>query len=773
MFVSMQENWTISVKSKEAIPNSRFIITGAVSGNGTYSGGVGFSVNVAGDHWSISIQNDQTGSFRASYTRIKFPTLTGGNYVFDIESNSDNVDVDPIFDDLILTCSTPATIEDNIIYGHVKSYSGLCIYNPCYPSHLVIDTPAALATALKNPAIKGALKTLYPDRVIPPVMVNPNPPDSPQFTPMMINVLNPQQIPVKSGSIFRKKTPQSDVPKKASESAQTSSESAIRIDSLSFEKNVALSSTAMDMGNKYTYDKVALASILDEQRLYFCSTEDVIFETLNFQEYDRTASELAGGPYTGKGNRLNLGYAMTDMNGNYIFRFKQTLPELVNEVLIDVPAGGDALVESHPDVIVRINDPSSGSVLFESAPYFNIPNIKRINLCFPESVLNNTQVCTTKGAHLIEGIGKVAIGGPQNTTFLPKARTTALNMNILGEDGKITAHDNAGPGPVIDCGCWVDWLDLRGCINDVNVAWYTIRYTKTPDVSDSWAFVTQEYHHLRFSNPNSNSPGTKVGPFLATLKVPVVSGPPVIKSEVIAFKNIQKEILSLGGGDWYYANIDILAQLQSSIYEAGSPGTVYFRVDAYDSSGNPLNSDMISLYIDNSDVVRALPDAYFDTTVSDQCVLFSLTDDEINAPLPLTVWFKANHLNGFLSHYNLYMGKGKYNCEFPTSDDPLGLAHGVYNPSADPKCIGYIGTANNAAGSLGLVNVKLTPIPGAAVTIGGVTCGPYSGKWLETGQDFCTFAVNLTWQKRCTNGYDLYTGVGPIQFIFGLKRKGT
>ncbi len=748
MYITMQGSWSVKVKSKSAAFNQRFIISGATTGNGTYEGKVSTPiVNVTGSHWSIAIQHDPGSGYRASDARIKFPTITGGNYVFDIESNDTGGDQD--FNDLILTCSTLAMSDDFIIYGHVKSYHGSCVYNPCYPRYLVIDTYEALHNALKNPIVKEALTQLYPERVLPPVIVDPNPPDPAPFVPMMINMMDLQQIPAKTASIYRKQSGQTEGSKKASKNADASAGSAIKMDALSFEKNVAIDSSLQMEGTRYSYDRLAIASLADKLYL-FCQTENVPFETLHFQEYDRTASELAGAPYTGGGNRLNLGYAVTDMNGNYIFRFTQSNYELINEVLHDVAIGENAYVQANPDIIVKIQDPSTSAVLFESAPHFNVPNLKRIDLCFPKSVLNNTQVCLTEGANLIEYVGDVVIGGTQNTTNIPKARSTALNT--LRANGKITAHDTTGP--IIDCGCWVGRLDLRGCMNNKNAAWYTIRYGKT---AGTWQFVTQEYHHQRVSNTNTNSPGTKVGPFQTDLKVDGGS-----KIQVPAYQNIQAQNL-FGGGDWFPANIDILNQLSSSIYEAGSAGTVHFRVDAFDKNGNPITSDMISLYIDNSDVDRKLQDAYFDTSVSTDCVLFTLTNDEISGgttanptPLPLKVFFKANHLNGFLDYYLVAMGKGKYNTLFPTTDDPAGRAHGTYKPSLDPGCIGYIGSANEAGMNTGIVEVDFTPTS--------------PNGWLANSEDFCTFAVNLYWRKRCTDGYSLCPGYGPTQFIFGVKR---
>jgi hypothetical protein len=76
MFISMQGNWTINVKSKDAAFPQRFIVIGAATGNGTYNGVVGApAVTVTGNQWLLAIQNNPGSGFRQSDTRIKFPAI--------------------------------------------------------------------------------------------------------------------------------------------------------------------------------------------------------------------------------------------------------------------------------------------------------------------------------------------------------------------------------------------------------------------------------------------------------------------------------------------------------------------------------------------------------------------------------------------------------------------------------------------------------------------------------------------------------------------------
>lgn len=150
MVITMQGNWTVAVKSKSAAFPHRFVIAGAVIGNGVYSGNVGSSVFVIGTQWTIAIQNNPGSGYQLSDTQIKFPQAIGGNQVFDIQSNDAGTDED--FNDLILTCSTPQNINDFILYGNVTKYNCGCVFNPCRPL-IVIESWPGLYQAIKNPIL--------------------------------------------------------------------------------------------------------------------------------------------------------------------------------------------------------------------------------------------------------------------------------------------------------------------------------------------------------------------------------------------------------------------------------------------------------------------------------------------------------------------------------------------------------------------------------------------------------------------------------------------
>src|SRR2546423_2409082 len=239
MFISMQGTWTIHVKSMESDNRRRFVSGGAASQNGNHTATAGMSpLMVTGALWTIATQYNSGAGFQQSDTRIKFPVLQGGNYKFDIESNDDPSFVD--FDDLILTCSTPADPSDYLVYGNVSTYSRGCYYNPCYRGWLVIDTAVALRSALQNPLLADVVGRYYPERV-PPVIVNPNPPDPGPFLPLMINLGGSVQPNAKVANIFRRTQGEDAGATAAKRSAKdTKAEAISPATDLKFERSASL-----------------------------------------------------------------------------------------------------------------------------------------------------------------------------------------------------------------------------------------------------------------------------------------------------------------------------------------------------------------------------------------------------------------------------------------------------------------------------------------------------------------------------------------------------
>ena len=718
MSIAMQGSWTVSVKSREPFSsNQRFIIAGAASGNGTYGGVTTTTpVFVTGNSWSITVQHDPGTGFVDSFDQITFPTKSGGNYQFDIQANDD--DVDPVFDDLILTCSTPITFEDFLVYGNVSWYQG-CWYNPCAPLwYFVIDTPVALASALERPALRAAIEELYPNRVFPP---RPNPPDPAPFVPMVLPIGGRTNLPAKQAQVFEATTMKTDAMAAAPAANMTS-----RI----------LSANTPAVASNVSISAAALIPIRD--RFRFCQTGPLADYVLRFQEYDRTAAELAGGAYTGTGPRRDLGLAMTDRNGNYIFRFTMSLSDFLDEVFNDTAPTENALVQLMPDVIVQVME--GPSVIYETAPYWNIPNFDRINICVPWSVVHEGPAC--QQGQIIQSIGNITVG-----PLVAGQRVTS--NTFLGTTGEITSYSTLGPQ--VRCAAWAGSLYLYACLDNPNIVTYTVSYKRPADLDVNAKFVQDDYSPYHVAPAPIFWVQQSVGPTIRTL---TIDGVP---QAVPSYFNIETD----PADGWLNRWLLLKVQISSAVCQAalGGPGPIEFRLIGYKSDGTQVADDRITLYVDNNGV-----DQYIDPTVSmitsggtvtqGDCALF--TADPPNAPLEIT--FRSNQNEGFMDSYTLYMYKGAAN-PFAIERESGGQISGSYVHGDNLVCNSFRGTLDDPTYG--------SPTPNT-VTVDVQPSG--GGNWLTETQTFCAFSINLSASVRITDGQVVFGPYysGPI--LIGIQK---
>lgn len=115
MPLNIQGNWSVKVLSKnpQALPQ-RFVISGAIQGNGTYPGETGFGpIQVVGNNWTVNIQADgiadgEPGVWKNSTLQPTQQQTVGNKIIFQI--NSEDYIQDNSFDDLILELSKPAPV---------------------------------------------------------------------------------------------------------------------------------------------------------------------------------------------------------------------------------------------------------------------------------------------------------------------------------------------------------------------------------------------------------------------------------------------------------------------------------------------------------------------------------------------------------------------------------------------------------------------------------------------------------------------------------------
>lgn len=760
MYITMQGDWTITVKSKSAAFPQQFVVSGGTSGNGPHPGTVGAApVNVTGSSWSIDIQNNPGSGFQSSQARITFPVASGSNYQFDIESNDAGGDSD--FNDLVLTCRMSRFSVRGIeylIYGNASCYTNYCYFNPCYRRWVVIESVTALQQALKNPVLGDIIKKLYPERVFPPIIVDPNPPDPPYFKPIMINMSDTTQAAGRVAQVFDRIDFQENL-----QPGKSAKKDASAADTLPYKFNSIVPVPAAVSAKRYDYNLAEVAKINTGIRLN-CIKDTLPFITLNWTDYDRTFAELQGDPYTGTGDRDPLGSCVTDMNGNYIFRFTLPWGEAIDDIFNDVAIGENQFLAYRPDVIVNVPDTNPmAAPLYESAPHMNIPNLYHLNLCMPCDKVKSTSACAN--GNLIGSLGDVFIGGNQNVTAstVPAILQRYGDNNYLEYDGKISVNSSLA-GFNVECAAWTGMIDIFGCMYDVtkpmadnHIRWYTIRIRRE-GVAD-WTYVSENYKHPIFENRNTPGyDGDNVGPFYPFGDV------------IPYYKNIRAE-LEILNIHWENSHIDRLMQLHTNLYDLvlgeHTPGTFYLRIDGYDGAGNLVagKTDMIALYIHNAGLKFGLSGPVLTPAPGDPpivdggCGLYRLTDAQMNTPMQFS--FRANDPYGFLNDYHLTMSR----CPSPTialQNTPMantvsgasvlseGASAGIHH-----SCVPYTGTKQEF-GTEDMVPVTIKPNLVAGET-----------GWIKAGEYFTVYAFALSAQQRITNGYNTglsgtYTGYGQI-----------
>lgn len=714
MSISMQGSWTISVKSKSAAFPQRFVVSGASTGNGNHPGNVGSpAVFVTGNSWNIRVQNNPGSGWVDSGDQIKFPTTTATTYRFDIESNDAGNDED--YNDLVLTCSTPRTPTDFIIYGHASWYGPGCWFNPCSRRYAVIDSAAGLLAARANPAVQKAISALYPDlpkaerKPIGPI------PDPPPLVPMVVP-LGDAGLPPKRAQVLTLRNAPVEKPK--SRGADT--ESAEATSTVVATRQVVISAPS---SAKVAYDSVRISDLID-QLTRQCEGGPLPRIILQFQEYDRTLAELGGGAYTGTGSRETLGRCATDRHGNYIFRFTREPDDFVHDVLSDVAIGEDAFVQRMPDVIAEVVDPSAPTgISYQSAPHWNVGLLRRIDICVPLGNVRPGSGC--QGGLPIQAIGNIDIGGhdPSN----PGARVGW--GNTLNASGRITATGFGAPPTA--CAAWAGQLHLYACF-DQAVSHYTLRWRKPGDID--WQFFQELYKYANVDTLQQE----QVGPFDVSLHVDSQAA-----TTVKAYTNIEDQPTH-----WAAAHIHRKAIISSWVY-APTPGEVIFKIDGYNAAGFPVATDEVKLYIDNSAPVLDIDDVTMLGASGGDCALFKPPIADPGAPL--NVSFRAHH--GSMSSYGISVRKGNSTTSLPITSSGAPIS-GQYTQGSPHSCTVYNGTGTTPAYVLSHL-------------------APASGHWLETGQPFCTFAVNLVCSTRVTDGYssgNTYGGGGDAQYLLGIQQ---
>ncbi len=738
----MQGAWYVRVKSKSAGFTQRYIISGASSGNGTYAGVTSTpEVFVTGSSWNIRIQNDPGSGFLNSTLKITNPKVIGGEYVFELQSNDAGSDED--FNDLILSFRTPVTAQDYIVYGNISYYKG-CVFNPCH-RFLVIDSYLKLKEAVVNPIIRDAVKAFYP--AMHRLAFNPQPEPPASFTPLVLS-LTDQAIPSREKVITISEPCEIEIKankKEGRESYSYAYESLKTSRMASISDRVSLSDSQSAVLGRSS--RIELSKIADRFK-FFCQTGPIAHAQLKLQEYDRSQAELLGDPYTGSGSKEDLGNIIADSFGNYIFRYTRSFDETLNEIDVDMAAGESAATQYRPDLIMSLLDPfSDNTALFETAPYWNVPFLKRINLCIPKGQAGLVPSACS-GQHIIQGVGNIALGASNG------AGERLGGGNSLNNSGLVTAK--ADIAPQVRCAAFTGNLLLKGCLSNPEVKYYTLEY-RNRDRFESWQDFTQ------------------------TLRLPkIVLGQTVQRvvnrsfgpsNSIEGYLNVETD-----SGAWLPGYHSIKAMIRTASFDNGRYS---FKIQGYDGSGSKIGGtqEVIHLYLQDTNRIVAIdPEVSLGDQSLGNCALFQLPmiGETVVEDAPMTIRFKVEHNpgptppKGFINHYELSILKGATG-SFAVNlgvEDAL-FAGGALQPTPnrgrryvhtdDTDCLTiFKGTVNEiAADADGYITASLQPA---------------SGGWLLPDQKFCAFAIHLGGTLRLTNGSGGYTDFHATPVLVGIER---
>ncbi len=706
MSLVMQGTWNVSVKSKNASFPQRFRITGAATGNGSHVGATATApVLVSGASWTITVEAQSGKEWVASAMRFKTPVAVGSSVRLDIESD-DGGGSDQDFDDLVLTCSMTTSAADFVVYGHATAYSGLCLFNPCWRHHLVIDSVAQLELALKNSAIRAALEKLYPEEVLRPGPKNPpDPGPLATFTPLMLPTPRSPALPAKVMQVTQTKA------------AETTRQ-------LVFAK--APVSSLLD-----TTLTTQLGRLLDGYlRVPLrCTTTTLGNYALRLQEYDRTSDELSGGAYTGTGDRETLGQTATDAFGNYVFRFSRSIGDIVGEALGDVAIGEDATVQALPDVIAQVL--GAGAIPAAETPcHFNVGPLTRIDICVPATSIVLPTTCIDN--RILTFIGKISL---------------TSSLNSLDATGRISAASTAGSAPTIQCGVWRGNLDLWGCFGNPTVAAYTVRSRPLGAGPGDWLF-----HAAEERREVGGGLSKKIGPFFdVPLAVPL-DLTPIGKVPAPRYLNAEVDASIVQPGAYLKATLGA---------SAFAPGSYEVRIDAYNAAGDFLTGEQITLFVDNRWPEVAISDitlAGVPVNIGGSgCTLQTLGPAELSGDL--TVRFKVDHQSGAILNYTLGVSRCNEGVDFPTAHVGGGDPSFTWVRDASVDCASppnfRQGTPEDPDNDgSGFVTTVLAPV----------------APWLGASELFTILRVGVSYQWRATNGYSNASMVSFGPLVWGIQK---
>ncbi|MGC4076029.1 MAG: hypothetical protein QM702_03145 [Rubrivivax sp.] len=366
MAIIMHGGWTLRVSAHDSAIAQRFVVSGAETGNGNHDATHGSAVHITGRQWSVRLQHRPAGqSWQDSPARIGYPELDAGLLRLEIRTDT------PGDNSLVLGCSLPAGSDDTIVYGSARAYPGSGLFNPGRNDLIVIDPPVAVHDLCRRfPALYPVIEKLYPERL----RRFPRPDPQAELTPLVL----PTGLPAQAQGLLLRSQPAAGLLAALTTASDLDAAQAEAVAALAttVERSAGGSTLGAGLGRLRRAELEALAQLRDAGLRSASEPRPAAGLLLRVQHYERSDVENLGGPYSGSGERENLAFAITDDQGRYLFRLSRRH---------GAPAGG------RPDLILQ----SLGNGLtptWESAPYSQVPNLQRIDLCIPQPSLQPSRL---------------------------------------------------------------------------------------------------------------------------------------------------------------------------------------------------------------------------------------------------------------------------------------------------------------------------------------------------------------------------------------------
>ncbi len=706
MTIGLQGSWIVSVKTKSAAWEQRFLIEGSTNSvDGPYVGELSTSaVFVDSEQWGVTIENNPTGpvGWRPSRTRLVNFRVETGFFKVDIESDDGGKGPDEDFNDLVLTIAKPLNDSEWIVYGSAKSYKGFCLFNPCFTfPFVVIDTAEQLERLVQYPEVRSILERVYGGDITRLA-------EREHFKPVVLS---------RGGEMRAGLAVEGSTSFELTKATKARPSEAVPSDTAKISHPVTTSHKAnLSAADAGIIDKVmALAP---------CEVNPIGSALLRLVEYDRTDAELGGGAYTGFGDRETLGVTSTDEFGNYVFSFKRSFAELLDEATSDVPVGGSAAVAARPDLIYQFVDDPEAIAVHETAPYYDVTNVQRIDLCIPAKELV-PKPC--RGDRVLQYLGDIPIVNNPGSTLFPDG--TITNDPAISESG-----------PAVRRGAWNGVLGIFGCFEDTvtPVKHYTIRYKAG---AGSWQYLSVNASGLR-----QQGTGVWVSESYGPTSTPLSVG------TVPAYRNIETEVGWSLEVEHRKARVDLVSLLSPDLPR--SIDDVWFVIRGYDDDGNfvPGTFDLVKLRVDGE---RATGDIASITVPGEpdpgECAMLELPNDSS----PLEIKLRALDADGFLRDWRLQAVKGS-NTLVGLIDSTTAAAPAGEYPGDDLDGVRFYGTSERAGSDVdGYVVLNVSTPSG----------------WLGT-VTFCAFSFELHVRDRTTNGKTVPAARKVWDEVIGINLAG-